>query len=107
MYSLVSYFYFFSQLLLERGGDINAQSSVICNFTPLHFAAHLGQRECCQVLIDNNADVNIADDEGNTSMHHAAYCNKVETVKVLVKSDDVNIRIKVLPLVGVQAINQL
>ena len=67
----------------------------IGDFTPLHCCAHLGHRECVQQFIDNDADVNVVDSRGNTALHHAAFFNKVDTVKTLTRSDDCNVRIKV------------
>lgn len=51
---LISYFY---SLLLEARSDINAQD--LDGWTPLHAAAHWGQREAVEILAENMADMDV------------------------------------------------
>lgn len=44
-------------MLVQGGVDLNSQD--IDGWTPLHAAAHWGQREACQLLCENMADMEI------------------------------------------------
>ena len=46
--------FFSSSLLLQAGADPNAQD--VDEWTPLHAAAHWGQKEACKLLADYGAD---------------------------------------------------
>ena len=48
------YFPLYSILLLQAGGDPNARD--LDEWTPLHAAAHWGQKEACRLLADYGAD---------------------------------------------------
>lgn len=48
-------FFSFVRLLLECGADIDAQDDD--GWTPLHAAAHWGQKEACQLLAEKLADM--------------------------------------------------
>ena len=41
----------------QGGSDLNAQD--VDGWTPLHASAHWGQREACQILCENLADMEI------------------------------------------------
>ena len=74
---------------LEAGGDVNAKQgdsvSGLSGFgwTPLHIVAqvntfddniserYLAGRKILELLIDNDADVNVKDNDGLTPLHHA------------------------------------
>lgn len=57
-----SQFYF--SLLLQSGAQINAQD--FDGWTPIHAAAHWGQRQACQMLADNLANMDIKNYVGQT-----------------------------------------
>ena len=44
-------------MLVQGGGELNVQD--IDGWTPLHAAAHWGQREACQLLCENMADMEV------------------------------------------------
>mgnify|MGYP001561142108 CR=1 FL=1 len=56
--------------LIASGAQLNAVDKTGC--TPLLIAAKLGRKDVCQVLILHGCDVNRADAEGNTALHHCA-----------------------------------
>ena len=77
-----------SELFIEAGVDVNAQS--IGN-TPLAFAAERNNLEITKLLIENGADVNKKNDLGSAPLHYATRYNNLEMVKLLVKNGaDVN-----------------
>lgn len=47
--------YYFFRILLQCEADIDAQD--VDGWTPLHAAAHWGQKEVCQILVENLADM--------------------------------------------------
>lgn len=55
--------------LLKYGANINSTSS--SNRTPLYIATLKGHLKLVNLLCLRNADVNIADNEGNTPLHLA------------------------------------
>jgi ankyrin repeat protein len=52
--------------LLAKGADVTARSNG--GFTPLHFAASVGDRDAAELLLANHADVNATDDRGETPL---------------------------------------
>ena len=53
--------------LLNKGADVNCRQDDLR--TPLHLAAHCGELEAAQVLIEHKADVDSQDDGGHTPLH--------------------------------------
>ncbi len=75
-------------LLLANGADINARSG---GGTPLHWAAHNGQKDLVALLIASNADVNARDKDGRTPLHIAVMRGKKPVVESLLANNaDVN-----------------
>ena len=57
-----------AHLLVERGADVNARD--VCGEAPLHLATYFLELELVQMLVDNGANVNAAqDDQGQTPLH--------------------------------------
>ena len=56
-----------ARLLLERGGDANAQDND--HITPLHLASDSGSLEIARALLDHGAKVNAENNRGETSLH--------------------------------------
>ncbi|KAH9056407.1 ankyrin repeat-containing domain protein [Lactarius vividus] len=57
-------------LLLERGGDVNAQSKR--HQTPLHVSLSGGKLEVTRLLLDQGAKVDDVDEFGNTPLHYVS-----------------------------------
>ncbi|KAA8908846.1 ankyrin repeat protein, partial [Sphaerosporella brunnea] len=49
----------------------------------LHYSAQYGDSDICRMLLSCGADATALDYGHLTSLHLAAYCNRIETVKVL------------------------
>ncbi|KAK3587573.1 hypothetical protein CHS0354_004863 [Potamilus streckersoni] len=59
--------------------------------TALQLASYQGHDEIVKVLISHNADVNLADNAGNTPLLYAAFGKQPEVAEILVNSKGVNI----------------
>jgi len=53
--------------------------------TPLLYAAIKGRYEAATILLENGADVNLAENDGWTPLHFAA-CGRVDVVELLIKN---------------------
>ena len=56
------------------------------NFTPLHYSTNLPNNDITILLLNNNADPNIQDIYGNTSIHHSIMENNFEIFIMLIES---------------------
>jgi ankyrin repeat protein len=73
-------------LLLERGGDVHAQSeSAHYGGTPLHHAAHANQRAIAEMLIEHGADINAKSCNGRTPLEETALHNAAAVANLLKK----------------------
>jgi len=71
------------KLLLRGGADVNCRANMHARSTPLHLAAFNGHEECVRVLMENNADITIADGYGRTPLQLAEYGKKHAVIKLL------------------------
>jgi ankyrin repeat protein len=81
--------------LLDSGSDVNATESSRAaevfyggkrlEYTPLHWAAFLGDLEMVQLLISKGAELNPIDPSWGTPLHLAAEQAQVEVVKFLLR----------------------
>jgi cytochrome c len=79
------------RLLLERGADPNAESSVGSVGTPLHAAASKGDVESVTMLLQRGADPNLVTSDGTAPLHHAAKGGHLEIAQMLIeRGADVN-----------------
>jgi ankyrin repeat protein len=63
------------------------------NTTPLHIAVYLNQLDSCQVLLENDSDINAKDNLHYTPLIYAAYCNRQAILKYLIERDaDINLQ---------------
>ena len=56
---------------------------MVKNNTPLHKAAQFGYISIIQLLIENGADVNASNSEGETALHYAMKKNNAELEEYL------------------------
>ena len=85
------------KLLIKYGVNVNQKGNsydhreknfwIINNRTPLMAASNLGNLQIVKLLVEAGADINSRDDNGYTSLHHAAYMNNSNILEYLVKSD--------------------
>lgn len=71
---------------LVRGG-VSANERDAFNNTALLHAARRGKLDCVRFLIDNGADVNIANDSGYTPLICAVIIGEYEIVKMLLNAN--------------------
>lgn len=75
---------------LKKGG-INVDKRDQQGFTPLHYACKKGARDIVKLLIENNADVNMASNTSVTPLHFAASLGNQEIIQCLLDAGaDVN-----------------
>ena len=78
-------------LLLEHGGDVNAQLNIANGNCPLHGAASEGQLEAARMLIEAGADVDCVNESTDTPISIAACRGRGAVVALLLASGaDVN-----------------
>ena len=75
----------FHILLKNRYTNLDAKTND--GTTPLILAARLAIEGMVEALIESQADVNIADENGKTGLHWAAAVNNVEAVNTLLKNN--------------------
>ncbi|MBO9496787.1 ankyrin repeat domain-containing protein [Thalassotalea sp. G20_0] len=57
--------------LIVRGADIDAWKNEKSQYTPLHYAALMDQKDIVRELLERRAKANIRSIEGNTALHYA------------------------------------
>ncbi|XP_069555137.1 cyclin-dependent kinase 4 inhibitor C isoform X1 [Brachyistius frenatus] len=70
------------QVLLDAGAGPNVRDPA-CGLTVTHDAAREGYVDSVRVLVNNGADVNLADNRGNLPLHLAAGEGYLEVVELL------------------------
>lgn len=63
------------EFLRKNPQKVDARAGGPCggNKTCLQIAAHQGQIELCQLLLEKGASVHAADEDGDTPLHYAAF----------------------------------
>lgn len=75
--------------LLEDPNNINIRDRY--GFTPLHWAAILGNRLIAEKLLEKGTDINAVNNQGETPLHWAAWSGKTDLVNLfLTKEGDIN-----------------
>ncbi len=72
-----------TELLIERGADINARAQTRFRNTPLQTALLTGQYATAKVLLDHGADALVRQAKGFTPMHEAALLGRADIVRLL------------------------
>ncbi|XP_064202597.1 oxysterol-binding protein-related protein 1-like [Anguilla rostrata] len=73
----------------EIGLNINCRGKKKANsgWTALHLASYFGHREVVEELLKAGADVNLANEEGDTALHKAVLTERKEVVLLLLRYD--------------------
>jgi ankyrin repeat protein len=74
-----------AKILLEKGAEVNCHNSD--RSTPLVGATVHNKIDSLRWLLENGANPDEADDEGDTALHYAAQLGRRDIVKVLLKCD--------------------
>ena len=75
---------------LKKGG-INVDKRDMNGFTPLHHACKKGARDIVKLLLENNADANMASNASITPLHFAARLGNQEIIQCLLDAGaDIN-----------------
>ena len=79
-----------AQFLLDNGVtiDISSDTQYDNNFTPLYYALESGHASMAKLLLDYNASINAQDISGNTLLHKAAICGRVDFVKLFLQKKE-------------------
>ncbi|XP_026160789.1 cyclin-dependent kinase 4 inhibitor C isoform X2 [Mastacembelus armatus] len=72
------------EVLLKKGANPNLRDPVL-NLTVTHDAARDGYVDTVSALLQNGADANLVDGQGNLPLHLAAKQGHLEVVKVLIE----------------------
>ncbi|KAJ8272627.1 hypothetical protein GJAV_G00091460 [Gymnothorax javanicus] len=69
--------------------NINCRGNKKANsgWTALHLASYFGHRDVAEELLKAGADVNLANEEGDTALHKAVLAERKETVLLLLRYD--------------------
>ena len=71
------------KLLLKKGANPNLPNNTSSKSTPLMIASNYNLVEIAKYLIENGADINQQDKNGDPAIHWSAYLGKVEFTKLL------------------------
>jgi ankyrin repeat protein len=69
---------------LKKSVSVNLKAK--CGLAPLHIATLANHPAAVKLLLENGADVSLADSEGNTALHMASFLVRTEIVRLLMKS---------------------
>jgi hypothetical protein len=71
--------------------EFNADVRMLINRTPLHYVAHLNDKETAKYLISLNASLNVIDLKEYTPIYYAIQSNSLDVVKLLIENGvDIN-----------------
>jgi len=76
------------RLLINCGAFIDPQDN--SGKTPLMMACQIGDSNICQLLLDNNASVNLFDMSGSTALHFASSGRSVSCVRNIIGNEKTN-----------------
>ncbi|XP_064112938.1 alpha-latrotoxin-Lg1a-like isoform X2 [Macrobrachium nipponense] len=80
------------EYLLQEGADINAQTKQL-GWSPLHITVSNDDLEATQILLENNAFINIKDNMGLTPLH-VSILGSGETMKILLDTATIDVNAK-------------
>jgi hypothetical protein len=71
-----------TRFLIENGADLNGESKM---GTPIMAAVVKNNKECINLLLENNVDVTKADANGSTALHYAIMFKHYDLIPLLLK----------------------
>lgn len=71
---------------LDAGADIDAPTTDLYQWTPLHWAALSGQTEAVRLLLARGANINSSEAKGSTPLMFAIHGRHVETAHALLEA---------------------
>lgn len=71
--------------LIQQGANVNAVAKNQMKIAPIHATATHGNLTIMRALLENGADINIAQEGGYTAVHQAAHRNNVSMAQLLLK----------------------
>lgn len=74
------------RILVARGADVNAINSQNIGATPLMMAAAYNNLELVNLLVSNDADVNLPDSNGDPAINWAAYYGYTDVAEILLRA---------------------
>ena len=69
------------EILIDRGGNLNTTMNGSSNRTLLNFAIEIGSQEIVRTMMENDADVNITENDGWTPLCFSFFKDKIEIQK--------------------------
>lgn len=75
-----------ARILLKHGARVSLRSASGGGLTPLHQAAVTGQSAMCELLLERGAQVDLLDEDKNTSLHYAAASGSAASVQILLRA---------------------
>mgnify|MGYP005991687347 CR=1 FL=1 len=83
------------KILLKKGADINLQEKNDLKGSPLMYAASTGDIVLCQLLIENDANINQLDINKDHALNWATFYGHIDVMKLLIqKGTDLSIKSK-------------
>ncbi|BBJ31652.1 hypothetical protein RAS_07610 [Rickettsia asiatica] len=74
-----------AQILLDKGASFEVENEYL--YSPIHYAAIIGNKELFTFLLEKGVDVNTKDGNGRIPIHYVTYSKQHEITQILLQSD--------------------